>query len=216
MGLYLSDTGGEESKWAVWRIEETLEELEARIPEKVRKTDPLLSQGVFAKKEQRMAVRALLQELFPEGAPIAYIGKRPILRNSSSHVSITHDPDFVAVQITSGRIPAGIDLQKQRPKQLERIAHRFLNEKERAWIDRMPYEERIPCLNIMWCAKEAMFKVCGGSLRDSMHVAPFQKENEGRVEAETIPLSQSRKGFELGYRAFGEHHLVHILDADFI
>ncbi len=216
MPVHLIDNRDERSIWGIWRIEEEPEELEGSIPPRTRSEDPILRQGVFPKRVQRMAVRALLQEIFPEGGPIGYDGKRPLLRNAKNPISITHDPEFVGIQIGMSDRPVGIDLQKQRPDQLKRVADRFLNREELEWLAGLKEKERIKALNILWCAKEALYKVCQGSLRGAIGITPFRIAEQGKLSASVEIRKERRSHFQLAYRSIGEHHLVHIVDGYFI
>lgn len=216
MGLILSGHSRGNGKWAVWEIRETDDELEALIPERIRKEDPLLNRNSLSKRTQRAAVRALLQELYPEGAPIRYDGKVPILNDGRTRISITHDPEIVGIQITPREKPAGIDIQRRRPKQLERVAERFLCPEELHRVKACPPSSRTELLNILWCAKEALYKACNTSLREGIHVEASHPAQEGELLARVTDPFGKRSDFELAYRRIGDHHTVHIADGDFI
>lgn len=216
MGLYLTGNSSNEGRWGLWHIQESFEELKKKIPERVFQRDPILSNGNASKKLQRCAIRALLQELEPEAAPIHYEGSCPRLQKPENRISITHDTEFVAIHITRDEQAAGIDVQKRRPEQLEKVAPRFLNEKEIRNLARKTPHERTAFLNISWCAKEALYKASNSSLRDSMEIQDFEPAPYGKLMAQLIHPERGRSEFELEYRALGEHHLVHISDGHFL
>lgn len=216
MGLFSTGHSKGNGKWGIWRIQESDAELEAMIPENIRKEDPVLNRSTLSKKTQRWAVRALLQELFPEGAPIRYDGKVPTLNDGRTRISITHDPEFVGIHITPPEKPAGIDIQRVRPKQLERVAERFLNPEELRMLRSSSPSSRIELLNILWCSKEALYKACNTSLREGIQLGSCRPAPEGKLLAKAIDPYGKGANFELVYRSMEEHHSVHIADGDFI
>ncbi|MFB6258133.1 MAG: 4'-phosphopantetheinyl transferase superfamily protein, partial [Flavobacteriales bacterium] len=196
--------------------EEGPSELRAMLPERIRKEDPVLQEAEPPKKHQRYAVRALLQELRPELAPIHYEGSAPCCSDPGHRLSITHDDELVAVDITPAKSPAGIDLQKVRPEQLRNVSQRFLNRTERRDLEGIRDHELASVLNILWCAKEALYKVFNVSLRDDMHIRPFGLKSEGDLTGSVRTEKDTERIFELRYCSLGEHHIVHIADGDFL
>ncbi len=211
MGSEWKKTTSRGTKIGLWRIEETAEDLEAFIPERVKAKDAHFASGTPAKRIQRAAVRALVSELFPEGLPIRYDERIPKLSGSERGISITHDAEFVAVQITLEEVPAGIDLQKCRPAQLERVAKRFLNPSELEVVDGCTPGERGKMLNLLWCCKESLFKgISNVPFRECMQVKGFTPSSSGRISAHVITRKRGERIVELSYQEFGQHHLVHI------
>lgn len=111
----------------------------------------------LAKREQEKAgTRLLLAELL--GAAdydLVYSPeKKPSLRGSNLHLSISHSHDWLAILLDEAK-PTGIDIELLRDKVLT-VRHKFLNaaEAERAGAD-------IVELSYIWAAKEAMYKAYG-------------------------------------------------------
>lgn len=216
MGLEWKITTPGAAKLGLWRIEERAEALEVQIPEAIRSKDPVLASGTDAKRTQRAAVRALVQELLPHGLPITYEDRVPKLNDSAARISITHDAEFVAVHITRLQQPAGIDLQKSRSAQLERVAPRFLNESELECIGKALPQERKQMLNLFWCTKEALYKgISNAPFRERMQVETLTPSSSGRIRAR-VQLPDAERKVELVYQALEEHHLVYIADEGFL
>lgn len=217
MALIWNDTSSAGSSVGIWQVKEDLDELLERIPEEGMDGDPVVLQGRSRKRLERCAVRALIQELHPRALPLSYQEKRPVPNDPDCCISISHDHDMVAVQITPNSLPAGIDIQRIRPEQLERVAPRFLNQKELGSLDEWEEHERSAATNILWCAKEALYKAGAPyELRDGIRVQAFRSVDEGELTARTGMNGKDEKVFRLRYKRFSEHHLVHILGMEFL
>ena len=105
-------------------------------------------------KKQFLAVRKLIQlnrisldslRYSPEGIPF--------LKNETN-ISISHSKGYSSIAISPK--PVGIDIQDFRDKILN-ISKKFINSKERDLIDTSSIKE----LTLVWCIKEATYKVHG-------------------------------------------------------
>ncbi len=217
MGSFWKTTTPNGASLGVWKLEEELEELEELLEKKELAGFPIPSSGSRRKRAERLAVRLLVKELFPQGLPIHYEGRIPRLPLDGHRISITHDREMVGVQISRDPIPAGVDLQKMRPRQLERVANRFLNEREMTGLEKLRKSERSSALNILWCAKEALYKGASNtSLREGMEVEAFKPASRGDLEAKVRDPQGKEGAFHLEYRSFGDHHFVHIVEGGFL
>jgi phosphopantetheinyl transferase len=142
----------------IWKLTESLEELEAALPSFVNKEE-LLTTSHPQKKREWMGGRILLNKL------VAYTGQtfqglrkdehgKPFLKNSSQYISLTHTIDYVAAVIHPTR-QVGIDMEKEHEKLL-RTARKYMTDNE---INQA--KEDITTYCIYWCAKEAMYKLNG-------------------------------------------------------
>lgn len=216
MGSIMFGHSEGEGKWGVWRIEESIDELKAMLSKEEDLAVHSPKKENPSKWSQRLAVRALLRELDPRTPNIRYDGRIPIIGNGEERISITHDPEYVGIHLTPFGKPAGIDIQCRKPRKLERVAERFLNNKELDEVRRFSERERSDLLNILWCSKEALYKACNSSLRDRIRVKTERPSDQGRIEGEVLSPEGKRLFFLLEYRRLGCHHIAHILDGDFV
>lgn len=105
---------------------------------------------------------------------------KPIIHNFPVYISISHSSDLSALLISS-RMQVGIDIEKIDPK-IFRIEHKFLRaeEKENLAISNNKLEQ----LYVVWCAKEAMYKLYGQKQLDfrlNLSVSSFQYAGSGTV-----------------------------------
>lgn len=107
------------------------------------------------RKFEWLSIRSLLLEL---GAKydISYDEHgKPHFKNSSSHLSISHSNNHVAVSLHKTEAH-GIDLQFLTPK-IKRIKNKFLKQNEFDQLTEISTKE----LTILWSMKEALFKLYG-------------------------------------------------------
>ena len=74
--------------------------------------------------------------------------------------SLSHSGDALAVAISD--MAVGIDVEKIRVRNAERMAEYMLTQSERGEYDLVPDTEREEWLIRKWCQKEASFKLFGG------------------------------------------------------
>jgi 4'-phosphopantetheinyl transferase len=153
-----------------------------------------------------LAVRALLKELYPTGAPtIGYLENgKPILLNHTDKISISHSGNMVAIAIHSGLTP-GIDIEKIHPR-IFKIATRFLNEDEKKHLATPPSIEQ---LTIIWAAKEVLFKIYehgGISFKNDFRIAPFTLSIKGKLGG--LIYKNSAIPVPMEYRKIGNFILV--------
>ncbi|MCB0735137.1 MAG: 4'-phosphopantetheinyl transferase superfamily protein [Flavobacteriales bacterium] len=138
---------------ALWKINESVEDLRSfllpdEITVDIQHPDRL---------KQWMACRCAVQELVGSGVQITKdeYGK-PHLSNGQ-WVSISHTESYAAAII--GPKPVGIDIERI-TNRIERIAHRFIHPAE---AQRLAEEASAKLRDqyIIWCAKEAAYKLYG-------------------------------------------------------
>lgn len=145
--------------FALWKIEESLEELSALYPFSEADTRILNEQKVASRKMEWLAARLALKALLDERELTTFsivkdqFGK-PHLAGSNTGISISHTKSFGAAIINTGG-PAGIDIEYPRT-QIQRIAHKFLHADEKAWAG-----DDMEKLTWVWSAKEALYKLHG-------------------------------------------------------
>ena len=207
MGLYLRkklDKGGEIS---VWEVTESEEELLKIISIPNEELEELLMIRSESRRREKLAVRALLNTVFEDKV---YLGHHdngsPFIQNNSTHISITHTNNFVAI-ITHPTEDVGIDIEC-----LERdfsvVEKKALSEEER---EDLSDKHRNLHLAIYWCAKEAIYKRMsqhGVDFAKQMEVDKFNPKDEGDIDATFIDKDGEEEEFELEYEVFDNHVMV--------
>ena len=106
-----------------------------------------------SKKQQFLASRLLIKKEFGSWKTLSNSNGKPYLFNKESEISITHDKKIVG--IIKSEHPCGIDLQEVTLKVM-RIKNKFINEN-----DLYSASDKERDLTILWCAKEALYKING-------------------------------------------------------
>jgi 4'-phosphopantetheinyl transferase len=158
MPLYQNENLPDSSQLLVWKLDETEEELLLLLPT-FHDNSELQIISHPQKRREWLASRIVIRML-AEMANITYQGLwkdehgKPFLIGRSNFISITHTTDFVA-GVIHPNTPVGVDMEKKTEK-LIRIAHKFLSDEEaiNAGSD-------IGSLCMLWCSKEALFKLNG-------------------------------------------------------
>jgi 4'-phosphopantetheinyl transferase len=157
MALYKSLTVNKTTKVLIWKIEESLSELQEGILLSKNSATRLNSMKSELHQKGFVSIRHLLKEVGYTDADLIYdeFGK-PHLKNSK-FISITHSYIFTAI-IVSDDLHVGIDIEKQREKILK-IAHKFTPFEEYKTIANA--DALISKLTIVWGAKESLYKIFG-------------------------------------------------------
>ena len=157
MPLFYQQHINQNTRLAIWEIEETEEFFSATIPINKNITHP-------HKKLQHYAGRYLLRYLFPD-FPYEEIliadTKKPYLENEAYHFSISHCGDYAAA-IVSKEFHVGIDIEIPVEKILK-IKHKFVSENEDSFVVQLPLIEQIELSTLIWSAKESLYKWYGAS-----------------------------------------------------
>lgn len=157
MALYKSLTVNKTTKVLIWKIEESLSELQEGITLSKNSSTRLNSMKSELHQRGFVSIRHLLKEVGYTDADLIYdeFGK-PHLKDGK-FISITHSFTFTAI-IVSDDLPVGIDIEKQRDKILK-IAHKFTPFEEYKTIANAT--ALISKLTIVWGAKESLYKIFG-------------------------------------------------------
>ena len=137
---------------SIWSIEESLDFFlsNLRLTKNCeQRLDKLKSDEM---KKQFLAVRKLIQLNGISLDSLSYSSEGIPFLNSEKNISISHTKGFSAIAISPK--PVGIDIQDFRDKILS-ISKKFINSNERDLIDPSSIKE----LTLVWCIKEATYKV---------------------------------------------------------
>ena len=137
---------------SIWSIEESLDFFlsNLRLTKNCeQRLDKLKSDEM---KKQFLAVRKLIQLNGISLDSLRYTLEGIPFLNNEKNISISHTKGFSAIAISPK--PVGIDIQDFRDKILS-ISKKFINSNERDLIDPSSIKE----LTLVWCIKEATYKV---------------------------------------------------------
>ncbi len=138
-----------EATIGLWKVEESVCELESWFPELIT-GEKYLSFNHNLRKLEWLVARALMKEMGLSWH-LSYSEHGKPFYAEGPKISLTHSKDYVAI-ITHPTNEVGIDVQEIVPK-VERIKHKYCNAKELNWA------RSVEDFTLIWSAKEAMFKV---------------------------------------------------------
>jgi 4'-phosphopantetheinyl transferase len=158
MGLYFSSKT-ENGTVAVWKIEETIEDLQDLAQLQDFETKKLLQFNSESRKKQWLSIRVLLRKTIGQNIIIEYTDNgKPFLKDLNLDISISHSDNFACILLSSGG-QCGIDIEKISEK-LEKVKHKFLHDCEYSLLNNENINETL-CK--IWSAKEAIYKMDGKS-----------------------------------------------------
>lgn len=195
---------------AVWKIEETEEELIASLQLKQHELDVIASLSNGKRALHWLGTRVLLRTMLNTAD---YIDCRmdehgkPYLVNSDTHISLSHSYDYAAVIVGKDR-KVGVDIELIKHK-IKSIKHKFLSDVELA---QKQIGDNTDGLYVSWCAKEAIYKWHGKKgleFKRHIHIKPFKLKKEGSLQALvdlpegtqelTVSYFKTTDGYMLGY-----------------
>ncbi len=210
MALYLKKKLDNEATVAVWQITETEQELIQLSSTPSDEMEEISFIGSESLRKQRLAVRALLGELFEEKVYLSHHDNgKPYLENMVTNISITHTDKYVAV-ILHDEEDVGIDIESL-DRDFSAVEKKALSEDE---IDDLDDDSRNEQLAIYWCAKEAIFKRVSAykvDFAEQIEVERFRPRGEGELEATFIHKDGYEEEFKLEYMTFDRHVLVWVV-----
>ena len=210
MALYFKKELDNGAEIAVWQITETEDELKALSSVPSDEMEEISLFGSESQRKQKLAVRALINELFDEKMYLDHHDNgKPYLENCATNISITHTEKYVAV-IIHDEDDLGIDIESL-DRDFSAVEQRALSEDE---IEDLDDDSRNEQLAIYWCAKEAIFKRMS-QLRvdcaEQIEVEKFRPKGKGELEATFIHKNGHEEEFNLGYVIFDRHVLVWVV-----
>jgi len=169
----------EQGMVALWKIDRDESEYSAILSHLQKEPDFQRIKQPHRRLEM-LASRSLLMELLGEYPTLQYrTNGQPYLPGKNLQLSISHSAEIAAVIIHKKR--AGIDVESLgRP--VEKIAHKFLSQKERDFIRNSGLPEKMNLL--CWCVKEAVFKwqeTQGIDFKNQIMIRPFLASEQGKI-----------------------------------
>ncbi|MBS7289721.1 MAG: 4'-phosphopantetheinyl transferase superfamily protein [Bacteroidales bacterium] len=213
MAIYLQKELENTAKIAVWKITETEEELielSSTPSDEMEEISFIKSESL---RKQRLAVRALLNELFGEKVYLAHHDNgKPYIENDSINISISHTEKYVAV-ILDQNDEVGIDIESL-DRDFSAVEKRALSEDEIDDLDDDKMEKNFQ-LAIYWCAKEAIFKKISKynvDFAEQIEIEKFRNNEEGELEATFIHKDGYEEEYKLEYITFDRHLLAWVTE----
>ncbi|MVZ63593.1 4'-phosphopantetheinyl transferase family protein [Sphingobacterium humi] len=199
-----------ESRIALWKIEETEEELLSFLQLDDAERAKLKSLAKGKRTLHWLATRVVLRYLLGTkeyiNCPSDANGK-PYLPDFPYEISLTHSYDYAGVMLSTKGY-CGIDLEIVKDK-VTRIKDKFLKPEELAFIDP---ENEVDQLYACWCAKEAVYKLQGNrgvSFLHHIRIDPFPYFPQGVMTAH-LEKEGSQQSFQVYYERFNEYMLGYV------
>lgn len=196
MPLFYQQIIHENTKLAIWKIEENESFFLQKIPLKKNISHP-------HKRLQHLAGRYLLPLLFddfPLEEIIVADSRKPFLKNETYHFSISHCGEYAAA-IASSTDRVGIDIELYSDKVIK-VKDKFLNHDEAQFA--MQYGNDKKLLTTLWNAKEAAYKWYSYGLlnfREHILLHPVSFKNEGNIPAALLKENE-KFSFDIHYSLF--------------
>ena len=211
MALYLKKELEDDARIYVWEITETEEELMATTAVPDNELEELQYTRSEARRKEKLATRALLNEIFPEKLYLGHHDNgKPDLQNTAMEISISHTNRFVAILLHPDE-DLGIDIECL-DRDFSAVEKKALSEDE---LEDLEDDKRKTLqLAIYWCAKEAIYKrmsVSGVDFAEQIEVERFTPRDEGEIEATFYHKDGTEMEFELSYEVFENHVMVWVV-----
>ncbi|NGF55454.1 4'-phosphopantetheinyl transferase superfamily protein [Parapusillimonas sp. SGNA-6] len=201
-----------DTKFAIWKIEETAAELMDKLQLDEAEKNKLQQLSKGKRTLHWLATRVLLRYLLQTDQYIhcpSDANGKPYLPDYPYELSLTHSFDFAGV-ILSTKGPCGIDLEIVKEK-VVRIKEKFLKPEELLFIRK---EDEIAQLYACWCAKEAVYKLQGNrgvSFLENMTIHPFTYRPQGVMTVDLFK-DQRKFSFQVYYEKFQEYMLGYVVE----
>ncbi len=187
----------------LWHITESEEELLAKVHLSISEKSYLQSITSVRRKQEWLAVRALLQGSIHHTSKILYHSSgTPYLENSTHFISITHNKEFAVIAINPFSA-IGVDIELKN-RNFEKVAFRYICAEELLPFYLYTQEEQ---LCIIWCAKEAAFKTISEEGIDFKEHLRFKFIQDNQFE---IHYTKNKLYVMQGYFYFMENSILAI------
>jgi phosphopantetheinyl transferase len=212
MPVILNKIIDEHTRLAVWKIEETEEELLRGLQLKTHELDFIASLNNGKRLLHWLSTRLLLRTMLQTND---YIDSRmddqgkPYLVNGDYQISFSHSFDYASVMISKDK-HVGVDIELIKDK-IQKIKSKFLKPAE---LSGLPAKNSTLALYICWCAKEAIYKWYGKKgleFKKHIDIYPFVPQDAGVVQAKAVlpegevllqvPYFKVEENYMLGYVA---------------
>jgi len=199
MPIVLNKKIDDQTVLAVWKIEETEEQLLSSLQLKQHELDVIESLSAGKRALHWLSTRVLLRTMLNTAdyidCQMDEHGK-PYLVNSDTHISLSHSYDYASVIVSKDK-KVGVDIELIKMK-IKSIKHKFLSDVELA---QKQIGDNTNGLYVCWCAKEAIYKWHGKKgleFKQHIHIKPFKLKDEGSLQA-IVELPEGTKELAVNY-----------------
>lgn len=209
--VYLKEIN-QHTRFAIWKIEESADELLSKL--QLSRSERAFLERLNKGKRTlnwlgtRVLLRSMLDTPGYIDCPSDENGK-PYLVNFPHKISLSHSFDYAAVMLSTTH-EVGIDMELVKPK-IELIANKFMQEGELKQLTDNQYIEQ---LYVCWCAKEAVYKLQGKkgvSFKDNIWVEPFSYQSEGSYITAHLRGPYQNVTYNVYYERFQEYMLGYVM-----
>lgn len=199
--------------FAIWKIEETAEELLTKL--QLNRSEKAFLERINKGKRTlnwlgtRVLLRTMLNTPGYIDCPSDEYGK-PYLVNFPHKISLSHSFDYAACMLSTVH-DVGIDMELIKPK-VEVIAHKFMKPIELAPF--LPAHQHIDQLLVCWTAKEAVYKLQGRkgvSFKDHIQLEPFTYTPQGGTVTAHLEGPYQQATYTVYYERFGDFMLGYVM-----
>jgi len=213
MGLVYLRELDSETKFALWKIEETAEELLAQLQLNEVEQAKVDAMNRGKRILHWLATRVLLRKLLNTSEYIncpSDANGKPYLPDFDYKISLTHSYEYAGLMM-SARGECGIDIEIVKTKVMN-IKEKFLKPEELAFITSA---NAIKQMYACWCAKEAVYKLQGNkgvSFLQDMTIQPFDYQKQGVLLLDLHTTDTQRTTFEVHYEEFADYMLGYVAE----
>ncbi|MFC6103186.1 4'-phosphopantetheinyl transferase family protein [Olivibacter domesticus] len=209
--VYLKEIN-QHTRFAIWKIEESADELLSKL--QLSRSERAFLERLNKGKRTlnwlgtRVLLRSMLDTPGYIDCPSDENGK-PYLVNFPHKISLSHSFDYAAVMLSTQH-EVGIDMELVKPK-IELIANKFMQEGE---LNQLSANQYIEQLYVCWCAKEAVYKLQGKkgvSFKDNIWVDPFSYQSEGGYITAHLNGPYQNVTYKVYYERFQEYMLGYVM-----
>lgn len=209
--VYLREIN-DQTKFAIWKIEESADELLSKLQLNHIEREKLSQLSKGKRTLHWLATRVLLRYLLQTdnyiSCPSDANGK-PYLPDYPYKISLTHSFEYAGVMLST-KGECGMDLELVMDK-VVRIKEKFLKDDELSFIET---DKEILQLYACWCAKEAVYKLQGNkgvSFLDDMTIKSFDYKPQGVMTLE-LNKSGNTKSYQVYYEEFQNYMLGFVVE----
>lgn len=203
-----------DTRFAIWKIEETAEELLSKLQLDEEEKCRLQQMSKGKRSLHWLATRVLLRYLLQTDQYIhcpSDANGKPYLPDYPYQISLTHSFDFAGVMLST-KGACGIDLELIKEK-VVRIREKFLKPEELQFIRK---EDEVAQMYACWCAKEAVYKLQGNrgvSFLNDMTIHPFVYRPQGVMTVDLFK-AQQKFSFQVYYEKFQDYMLGYVVEEE--
>jgi phosphopantetheine--protein transferase-like protein len=122
---------------------------------------------------------------------------KPYLLGLPFHFSFSHCKGYAACAVDDQ--PVGIDIEMIHPR-ISKVAHKFLNDSEKAMIAGLDENDQLNQLAFLWAAKEAMYKMYEEELMKLMKTIDDELNSNSNIDSIIIECNHILKQMEIEAR----------------